>query len=210
MNITTDVTWRRLRELVKSRDKAICFHCKAEDENGACDHLQPISRGGTDSIMNLVWSCKSCNSKKGNRITNDDYLEIVNKLDPTDEYPKFDKIFRSLLVAVVKYLIPPYPKYQSPHYFWNIEHYRETILKMRQNIVTAWLRDQIWTMPIEAKFIIDRSEEYKLYEAHQASFDWFTKRYPVCPECGKLAETMLSDYDHWLCPNSHWIKKEDI
>lgn len=31
------------------------------------DHVVPISRGGSDEDCNKVISCKSCNSKKGNR-----------------------------------------------------------------------------------------------------------------------------------------------
>jgi 5-methylcytosine-specific restriction endonuclease McrA len=30
------------------------------------DHLQPISRNGTDQICNIVPACAACNSKKGN------------------------------------------------------------------------------------------------------------------------------------------------
>lgn len=31
------------------------------------DHVQPLSRGGTDSPDNVVPACKSCNSKKGDK-----------------------------------------------------------------------------------------------------------------------------------------------
>jgi 5-methylcytosine-specific restriction endonuclease McrA len=43
-----------------------CFYC-GTTEGITIDHLIPISRGGRHSIGNLVASCKSCNSSKGNR-----------------------------------------------------------------------------------------------------------------------------------------------
>jgi len=42
-----------------------CFYCNTELTNYKCiEHLTPISKGGDNDIYNLVYSCKSCNSKK--------------------------------------------------------------------------------------------------------------------------------------------------
>ncbi|MGF6951010.1 5-methylcytosine-specific restriction endonuclease McrA [Neobacillus sp. B4I6] len=55
-----------------------CIYCGAQEEpDGSAFHLEhviPRSQGGRDHISNLVISCKSCNSKKGNRPVIDFYL----------------------------------------------------------------------------------------------------------------------------------------
>jgi 5-methylcytosine-specific restriction endonuclease McrA len=57
-------SWDRLQALVKKRDESTCQYCGALAEDGEPDHVLPLSRGGTDSINNLVWACKSCNRSK--------------------------------------------------------------------------------------------------------------------------------------------------
>ena len=42
-----------------------CFYCESDlSTYKAIEHLTPITRDGDNSIYNLVYSCKSCNSKK--------------------------------------------------------------------------------------------------------------------------------------------------
>lgn len=40
------------------------------------DHMTPLSRGGTDFIWNIIPSCSSCNSSKGDK-TLEEYLEYL-------------------------------------------------------------------------------------------------------------------------------------
>lgn len=57
-----------IRQAVFERDNYTCRHCGAND----CltvDHIQPESLGGTLDLSNLQTLCRSCNSRKGNRIT---------------------------------------------------------------------------------------------------------------------------------------------
>ena len=42
-----------------------CVLCKSK-EKLTVDHIQPVSKGGTDDPSNLQILCKPCNSKKGN------------------------------------------------------------------------------------------------------------------------------------------------
>jgi len=43
-----------------------CVYCQAEGEMTR-DHDMPVSRGGRDSINNIVPACRTCNSSKGTR-----------------------------------------------------------------------------------------------------------------------------------------------
>ena len=61
----TRKSWTRLRHIVKGRDKATCQYCGRPAPKGEVDHVLPLSRGGTDALDNLVWTCKDCNRAKG-------------------------------------------------------------------------------------------------------------------------------------------------
>lgn len=59
-----------------------CGYCNKSLKNASkfelqLDHLFPISRGGFDSIENLILSCKSCNTSKFNRIPLEWYKDQV-------------------------------------------------------------------------------------------------------------------------------------
>lgn len=62
--------WRPIREAVLNRDGHKCVYC-GSDGGGFplhCDHIIPVSRGGSHEMGNLNASCKRCNSSKGNRL----------------------------------------------------------------------------------------------------------------------------------------------
>lgn len=61
-------SWKRLRRQVKKRDESICQYCGTEAQVGHVDHVIPLSRDGTDTIDNLVWSCRPCNLSKNNKL----------------------------------------------------------------------------------------------------------------------------------------------
>ena len=53
--------WEREQELPK-----VCVFCGGQSDLST-DHLIPKNRGGDDSADNLVLSCRSCNSSRGDR-----------------------------------------------------------------------------------------------------------------------------------------------
>ena len=63
-----------------------CFYCgKKMGSEATVDHLTPVSRGGDNQRWNLVWACRSCNSKK-NAQTLEEYAEqmgfgLIDKYD---------------------------------------------------------------------------------------------------------------------------------
>ena len=56
---------RELREYILHRDDRECKYCGAGPHDLVCDHVIPVSRGGTNDPLNLVAACKPCNARKG-------------------------------------------------------------------------------------------------------------------------------------------------
>lgn len=78
--------------LIAQKNK--CFFC--EDtliDYKAIEHLTPVSRGGDNDNYNLVYSCKSCNSKKRQNTLEE--FAIKNKR--FDWLDKFDIIYASAI-----------------------------------------------------------------------------------------------------------------
>lgn len=60
-----------------------CIYCGVEKDDTpqgwlTCEHLIPLSRGGTNWPSNLAPSCMSCNCSKGTK-THFEYLEFLNE-----------------------------------------------------------------------------------------------------------------------------------
>jgi 5-methylcytosine-specific restriction endonuclease McrA len=61
-----------VRAYIQEKFHHKCVYCgKADYDNHdrryEIDHVQPRSRGGPDKVSNLVYACKPCNDKKGNK-----------------------------------------------------------------------------------------------------------------------------------------------
>lgn len=65
---------KSIRFEVFKRDKFTCQYCGAQapDVLLEIDHIKPVSKGGTNDILNLVTSCRDCNRGKTNRELSDD------------------------------------------------------------------------------------------------------------------------------------------
>ena len=55
-----------LAALIK-RDGYFCRHCGAVDDL-TIDHIKPVMKGGKNKLSNLQLLCRSCNSKKGAKL----------------------------------------------------------------------------------------------------------------------------------------------
>lgn len=86
---------KKMRYEVFKRDKFTCQYCgrTAPDVVLEVDHIHPVSKGGTNDILNLVTSCKDCNRGKGDRTLSDDsvvkkqqeqLLELADKREQID------------------------------------------------------------------------------------------------------------------------------
>ncbi|MGW9025150.1 HNH endonuclease [Streptomyces sp. NPDC055722] len=45
----------------------MCGHWGSNANPLTADHVRPLSRGGTNEVVNLRTLCRSCNSSRGNR-----------------------------------------------------------------------------------------------------------------------------------------------
>ncbi len=63
----TSTEWQALRSRVFERDGYLCAYCGKPTTNPHCDHVIPVSRGGTNDADNLVTACARCNLSKGNK-----------------------------------------------------------------------------------------------------------------------------------------------
>jgi len=67
-----------IREALRKEQGYKCFYCergfgKTKLTHCTIDHVQPLSRGGTEDWDNLVAACYRCNQLKGNM----DYAEFA-------------------------------------------------------------------------------------------------------------------------------------
>lgn len=75
----TSVT-RAQRQRIMERDGFVCRACGAED--ALCiDHILPISRGGDSADENLQVLCSSCNTRKGNKIGDEEKNSRQRRVD---------------------------------------------------------------------------------------------------------------------------------
>ena len=66
----TQSGWEAIRKQVFERDDYVCAYCKTRGGNLECDHVMPISKGGTNELGNLVTACAPCNrSKRDKQLT---------------------------------------------------------------------------------------------------------------------------------------------
>ena len=56
--------WRRKRLQVFERDRYICQTCYRVCMSPECDHIVPVSQGGSDDMSNLATICIECHRDK--------------------------------------------------------------------------------------------------------------------------------------------------
>ena len=64
---------KKVRFEVFKRDSFTCQYCgkKAPEVILVVDHIEPIAKGGSDDMLNLITSCFDCNSRKSDRTLDD-------------------------------------------------------------------------------------------------------------------------------------------
>lgn len=72
---------KAIRFEVFKRDKFTCQYCGESAPNVILeiDHIVPVSKGGTNEIINLVTSCRDCNRGKSGKKLDDNSAVMVQK-----------------------------------------------------------------------------------------------------------------------------------
>ena len=77
---------KEIRDRLIKEHGGKCAICGAK-MNLEIDHIIPVSKGGRENESNMQVLCRSCNSRKGNRI---DYTQFF-KFDESPEYMLMDR-----------------------------------------------------------------------------------------------------------------------
>lgn len=79
-----DILPQGLRFDVFRRDHFTCIYCGGQSPQVAleCDHKTPVSKGGTDTLDNLVTSCFNCNRGKGAKTVDHNPPPVSTSIDP--------------------------------------------------------------------------------------------------------------------------------
>jgi 5-methylcytosine-specific restriction endonuclease McrA len=77
------------------RDLHTCQYCNKQSASDklTVDHIIPRSKGGTNSWLNCVSSCRKCNSKKGNKSIREAKMKLLTQ----PKIPNWDFSIRSKL-----------------------------------------------------------------------------------------------------------------
>ena len=61
------------------RDANLCLYCGGHFRSSdlSRDHVEPVSRGGSDSWQNVVTACKRCNHHKGNNTPQEAGMQLL-------------------------------------------------------------------------------------------------------------------------------------
>jgi len=59
--------WSKIRAIIFKRDDFTCQYCGQRGGDLECDHVHPLSKGGSNEASNLVTSCRKCNRQKQNK-----------------------------------------------------------------------------------------------------------------------------------------------
>jgi 5-methylcytosine-specific restriction endonuclease McrA len=96
------------------RDRNICAYCGGHFVNFrelSRDHIIPRSRGGPNTWMNIVTSCRKCNAKKGDRLLKEVGMELLYVPYEPNHYESLILQNRTILADQMDYLIAGIPKH---------------------------------------------------------------------------------------------------
>lgn len=143
---------QKLRSFIFSRSGGKCVYCGAKATE--IDHVIPRAKGGTNSVYNLVASCKACNQMKSNqtlkafgKIMNRDYSHLEPKKLPKDA---------AIVQSARNYMIRDISKLVSDttlHDAWMTKYNREQLGLPKQHYYDAL---SVGEIPAKFNFLTDK------------------------------------------------------
>lgn len=89
---------RDVKEDILRKSDGVCAHCGCPvtiGDNFTIEHVVPISKGGTNDLVNIVALCRTCNTVKGDCIWHpNEYLLYLHKEDKRELGEYIDTYFR--------------------------------------------------------------------------------------------------------------------
>lgn len=85
----------KLMQIVKTRDHNRCRYCGIDVDwtdrrgpiGGTYDHVHPLSKGGLNTVENIVVACRGCNRKKSERTPEEAGMDLIDAPDPPRSAP---------------------------------------------------------------------------------------------------------------------------
>jgi len=93
---------KKTRFEVFKRDNFSCQYCGAHPPKVVleCDHIEPVSKGGTNDIYNLITSCFDCNRGKSDTKLGKVALSVAEKhsilIEKDLQFKEYQKLVRSI------------------------------------------------------------------------------------------------------------------
>ena len=141
-----------LRSFILNRSNGKCVYCGAKATE--IDHIVPRANGGTNSVHNLVASCRACNKKKSNltlkefgKIMNKDYSHLKPKKLPKDA--AIVQSARNYMVREISNLVPNTTTYDA----WLTKYNRDDLGLSKEHYYDAL---SVGEIPTKFNFLTDK------------------------------------------------------
>ncbi len=128
---------------VFKRDKFTCQYCgqKAPDVILHLDHITPVSKGGDNSLINLVTSCRDCNLGKKDKLLSDNTTITIERKQIENDSERREQIrlmfeWKKSLESNNEYMIDnicDYYKHKMNHHWVFNENGRKIISEILKN-----------------------------------------------------------------------------
>jgi 5-methylcytosine-specific restriction endonuclease McrA len=97
-----------------ARDRHVCAYCGTRHQNSkhlSREHIQPVSRGGDNTWMNVVTACHPCNHRKGAKTLKESNMELIYLPYEPSHFENMILQNRNILSDQMEYLLAGVPKH---------------------------------------------------------------------------------------------------
>jgi len=104
-------------DLLYARDRHVCAYCgdRFAVRDLSCDHVVPVSKGGTHVWMNVVTACRTCNGRKADRTPEQARMPLLYVPYVPSRHEHFILRNRNILADQMEYLLTGVPRTSRLH-----------------------------------------------------------------------------------------------